>query len=227
MLKRFTAATVAATLLSALPLAAQFEGTVDMQMGTKNEQKMTQSYKGGHVRTDMSANGMSMAMLMDVSMREVTMLMPDHQMYMKTSLKDQSMKADKMDKAPKITDTGKTETIAGKTCSVYRFAEEAGKPETMEICAAKGMGFFAMGQGGGPMGGKNPYAGAIDAGANPEYAKLFKDGFFPLRITDISKGKPENVILVTAITPKSIPDAAFEIPAGYTEMKMPSMPKRN
>jgi hypothetical protein len=107
-------------------------------------------------------------------------------------------------------------------------AEEAGKPETMEICAAKGMGFFAMGAPSGPMGNKNPMSGAIDAAANPEYVKLFKDGFFPLRITDISKGAPETIILVNAITPKSIPDAAFEIPAGYTEMKMPAgMPRRN
>jgi hypothetical protein len=156
------------------------------------------------------------------------MLMPEHQMYMKMNLKDMQEKTGKNEiKQPKITDTGKTETIAGKTCSVYRMAEEAGKPETMEICAAKGMGFFAMGQPSGPMGGKNPYAGAIEAGTNPEYAKLFKDGFFPLRVTDISKSTPETIILVTAVTPKPIPDAAFQIPAGYTEMKMPTMPKRN
>lgn len=228
MLKlRLTAAFAAATLLASMPLAAQFEGTVDMTMGAKAEQKMTQSYKGGHVRTDMNAGGNSMVMLMDMSMKDVTMLMTEHKMYMKMDLKDPSMKADKGEaKQPKITDTGKTETIAGKTCSVYRMADAEGKPETTEVCAAKGMGFFAMGSGSGPMGGKNPYAGAIEAGANPEYAKLFKDGFFPLRISDLSKGAPQTVILVTAITPKSIPDAAFEIPAGYTEMKMPNMGRR-
>lgn len=227
MLKSLTAVTVAATMLCTMPLAAQFEGSVDMTMGTKAEQKLTQTYKGGHVRTDMNAGGNSMVMLMDASMKDVTMLMTEHKMYMKMDLADKMTKDSKMEgKPPKITDTGKTETIAGKTCSVYRMAEE-GKPESMEICAAKGMGFFAMGQPSGPMGGKNPFAGAIDAATNPQYAKLFKDGFFPLRISDISKGAPQTIILVTAITPKSVPDAAFEIPAGYTEMKMPSMPKRN
>ncbi|HWA16886.1 MAG TPA: DUF4412 domain-containing protein [Gemmatimonadales bacterium] len=227
MLKRLTAATIAGTMLWSMPLAAQFEGTIDMTMGSKSKAKVTQSLKAGHSRTEMTQSGTSMVMLMDVGGKEVTMLMPEHQMYMKMSLKDDAMKPDKGDaKPPKITDTGKTETIAGKTCSVYRMAEEAGKPETMEICAAKGMGFFAMGAPAGPM-GKNPFGNAIEAAANPEYVKLFKDGFFPLRITDISKGTPETVIVVDAINPKPIPDAAFQVPAGYTEMKMPGMPKRN
>lgn len=224
MLKlRFTTALVAATMLGSMPLAAQFEGTVDMTIGPKAEQKMTQSYKGTHVRSDVSTGGGQMTMLTDAGMQEMTMLMAEHKMYMKMSLKDAAAQTGKSDARPKITDTGKTETIAGKSCSVYRMAEEAGKPETMEVCAAKGMGFFAMGQASGPMGGKNPYAGAFEAASNPEYAKLFKEGFFPLRVSDISKGKPETIMLATAITPKSIPDAAFEIPAGYTEMKMPSM----
>jgi hypothetical protein len=80
-----------------------------------------------------------------------------------------------------------------------------------------------MGAGGGPMGGKGPMSNVATAAANPEYAKLYKDGFFPLRITDISKGKAETVMQVTSIEPKSIPASAFEIPAGYTEMKMPGM----
>jgi hypothetical protein len=229
MLKlRLTAAFAAAAMLCSMPLAAQFEGTIDMTVGSKAEQKMTQSYKGNHVRTDMNTGGGQMTMLMEAGAPEMTMLMAEHKMYMKMSLKDAVAQAGKTDpKPPKITDTGKTETIAGKTCSVYRMATEESKAENIEVCAAKGMGFFAMGQASGPMAGKNPYAGAFEAAGNPEYAKLFKDGFFPLRVSDISKGKTETIVQVTAITPKSIPDAAFQIPAGYTEMKMPSMPRRN
>jgi hypothetical protein len=225
---RLTAAFAATAILSSTPLAAQFEGTIDMTLGSKAEQKMTQSYKGTHVRTDMHTGGGQMTMLMEAGVPEMTMLMAEHKMYMKMSMKDAAAQAGKSDmKPPKITDTGKTETIAGKTCSVYRMATDEGKPENVEVCAAKGMGFFAMGQASGPMAGKNPYAGAFEAAGNPEYARLFKDGFFPLRVSDLTKGKPETIVQVTAITPKSIPDAVFQIPAGYTEMKMPGMPKRN
>lgn len=231
MLKRLTAATGAALLLCSMPLAAQtnFEGTVTWQMGNKADKTMTQSYKGGKVRSEVNANGQPMIMLMDATMKEMTMLMTEQKMYMKMNLNhtmDEHMKEGMKEKQPKLTDTGKTETIAGKTCNVYRYAEEAGKPETMEMCSAKGIGFFMMGSGGGMM-GKNPMSSASAAATNPEYAKLYKDGFFPLRITDISGSKPETVMLVTAINQKPVPDAAFEIPAGYTEMKMPGMPKRN
>ncbi len=220
---------VAALSLGSMPLAAQaFEGTVTWAMGKKGEQTMTQQYKDGRVRTVMKSSGMEMIMLMDAGMKDMTMIMPDHKMYMKMDLKRamaEHMKDGKMDKMPKITDTGKTEVIAGKTCNVYRYAEEAGQPETMEMCAAKGLGYFMMGSGGGPMGGKNPMSDVAAVAANPEYAKLYKDGFFPLRVSDIRKGTPETVMQVTAIDQKPVPASAFEIPAGYSEMKMPSMGK--
>lgn len=226
-LRTTSAAVVVALTLCSMPLAAQnFEGTVVWAMGGKADKTMTQSYKAGKVRTEMNGGMGNMVMLMDASMTDMTMLMTGQKMYMKVNMKkamDEHMKDGMKEKQPKITDTGKTETIAGKSCNVYRYAEEAGKPETMEMCAAKGLGFFMMGSGGGPMGGKSPLSSVAAAASNPEYAKLYKDGFFPLRITDISKGKPETVMQVTSIEQKPVPASAFEIPAGYSEMKMPSL----
>ena len=211
---------LALSALWTLPAAAQFEGTVTWQM---EKGQMAQTYKGAMVRTEMTGEqGRQGVMIMDHSARTMTMLMPDDKMYMVMNLRDMPDKDDH--KAPKLTDMGKTETIAGKTCEVYRYAEEAGKPETREMCVAKGMGFFMGGGGGGPMGMRQRGRGADIAAAiaaNPEYAKLYKDGFFPLRISRLEDGKVKNEMIVTQIEAKSVAASAFTTPPDYTEMKMP------
>jgi len=215
------AAPVAVTALCTLPAAAQFEGTVSWQMP---EGSMVQTYKGSQVRIDMTGErGRQGVMIMDNAARTMTMLMSEQKMYMTMNLNDQEGMEHGDRKAPKLTAMGKTETIAGKTCEVYRYAEEAGKPETREMCVAKGMGYFMMGGGGGPMGMRRGGRGGDIAAiaANPEYAKLYKDGFFPLRISRLEGDQVKNEMLATKIEPKSVDAATFQVPAGYTEMKMP------
>lgn len=218
--------------LLAQGLAAQaFEGVVTWQMGAKKE-TMTQAYKGNQVRTEMGREGREGVMLMDGGARTMTVVMPNEKMYMVMSLDRPGMGGNQPDaqgKPPKLTATGKTETIAGHTCEVYRFAEEEGKPETMEMCVAKGLGYFMMGAGGGGMmgRGRDPMAGVAGAAANPEYMKLYKDGFFPLRMTRIEGGKSELMMIATNIEKKSLDANAFKVPAGFQEMKMPAgMPGR-
>ena len=139
-------------LAAAAPLAAQgFQGVVTWEMA-EGKSVMTQMYKGNQVRMEMNQGGHEGVMLMDNTMSSVTMLMPQQKMYMTMDMKNMMGAAAPDDRTPpKLTDTGKSETIAGHTCEVYRYAEAAGQPETMEMCAAKGMGFFIMGQ--SPMGG--------------------------------------------------------------------------
>ncbi len=218
----------------ASPVRAQqgFEGVVTWNLPEGKEGKaMTQMYKGSKVRTEMAGEGGATGvMIMDGATRTMTMIMASHKMYMTMDLKKMGEHmaggAHDDDTPPKITDTGKTETIAGHTCQVYRYAEEAGKPETMELCAAKGMGFFMMGSG-GPMDGRGPMAGLSAAAANPTYAKMYKDGFFPLRVSKLEGGKVTNVLVAQSIEQKSVDASVFEVPAGYTEMKMPAgMPQR-
>jgi hypothetical protein len=212
------------------PAAAQgFEGTVTWQM---EKGQMAQTYKGTQVRTEMTGErGRQGVMIMDNSAKTMTMLMPEQKMYMQMNLNDTSDMNHEDHKPPKLTDMGKTETIAGKTCQVYRYAEEAGKPETREMCVAKGMGFF-MGGSRGPMGMRERGQGgeiAAAIAANPEYAKLYKDGFFPLRISKLEDDKVKNEMIVTKIEAKSVDASAFTVPSDYTLMKMPAgmgMPQR-
>jgi len=215
---------MAASALGANPAVAQgFEGVVSWQAGDK-QTPMTQTYKGNLSRTEMNDGGRQMVMLADNNAGKLTMVMPDQEMFMVIDLKAMADKHE--DKSPKITATGKIETIAGKSCEVYRYAEEASKPETMEMCAAKGMGFFIMGSG-NPMGGGGPMSHLSAVAANPEYVKLYKDGFFPLRISELKGGQPKVMMLATKIEPKSVDATVFQVPSDYTEMKMPGgMPQR-
>lgn len=213
--------------LGAGGLAAQaFEGVVTWQMHEKNQQ-MVQTYKGGMVRTEMGQGGRQAVMIMDAAGKKMTMIMPSEKMYMTMDLSQAGHQMPGMDhgpaKTPKITATGKTETIAGRSCEVYRYAEEAGQPDKMEMCVAKGLGYFMMGGGGGPMGRRDPMADVTGAAANPEYARLYKDGFFPLRVSRLEGGKAEQLMIVTKLEPKAVDASAFQVPAGYQEMKMPGM----
>ncbi len=205
------------------PLAAQgFEGVVVWQVA-QGQGTMTQMYKGTKVRTEMNQGGREGVMLLDNTMTTMTMIMPQQKMYMTMDLKGMAAMGgpshDMDHTPPKITATGKTETIAGRTCEIYRYAEAAGKPETMEMCVAKGMGFFMMGQ--GPMGGGGgPLGNLAKAAANPEYAKLYKDGFFPLRLSQLEGGTPKLMMQAQSVEAKSLDASLFTVPAGFSEMKM-------
>jgi len=216
-------APLALTALCSMPALAQFEGTVTWAVG-KKQTPMTQTYKGSMVRTDMtSPRGGSGAMIIDGNAKTMTMVMSEQKMFMRWDLARMGERArEQGNKTPQITNMNKTETIAGKSCDVYRYAPDTGKPNNMELCVAKGMGTFMMGR--NPMGrggeGEGDDAGEL---SNPEVAKLYKEGFFPLRI---SKVKNDSVVstsmIATKLEPKSVDASVFAIPSDYQEMKMPA-----
>lgn len=214
-------APLALTALGTVPAFAQFEGVVNLQMG-RRQIPVTQTIKGKMVRTDMSGERGSGTMIMDTEARTMTMVMDEQKMYMTMDLKGRA-EGRRDGKMPKFTDTGKSETIAGKSCQVYRMASDPDKPDNFEICAAKGMGFF-MGGGRGPMGrGQGGDDGDVQAiMANPEFAKMYKDGFFPLRMGRIRDGQVTTTLLVTKIEEKKVDPSVFEVPAGYQKMEMPA-----
>jgi hypothetical protein len=117
---------------------------------------------------------------------------------------------------PKITRTGKHETIAGKDCEHVLMESEKG---TVDICAAKGMGYFTTPGSGGPM-GRGRSGPGIPAGYDA-LMKEFKDGFFPLRVESVEGDKRTLVLLVKTIAPSPLDASLFVPPADFQEMKMP------
>jgi hypothetical protein len=193
-------------------LAAQgFEGVVAFKIWSKGKpMDMTMSIKGGLTRTDMSAEGHNGVMLMNPQSKTMTMIMADEKMYMTMSMPS----GEHQEATPKITDLGTRATVAGRECKNYLI--EDGK-RTTEVCNGEGLGDFMMGR--GPM-GQGPGA---DIGDILTSRSHFQNGFFPLRVTRI-KGEQRTVQMeVTGVDAKTLDAALFQVPAGYTEMKMPGM----
>jgi hypothetical protein len=216
-----TAALSLVAALTAGPLAAQgFEGVVAYKMMGDNgkSSEMTMSLKGSTMRADMATEGHNMAMLLDGQAQSMTMLMAEQKMYMTMDLKGMREKMQGMQHQehtpPKITALGTKETIAGRSCENFLVETDKSK---MEFCNSKGLGNFLSPQ--SPM-GRGPSNGLSEL--NDEmYRTYFKEGFFPLRVTNLDDGKRRVIMEATRVEPKSLDASLFQIPAGFTEMKMP------
>ena len=219
---RFAALSVCAALVGG-PLAAQgFEGAVAYKMtGEKGKtSEMVMSMKGDKMRTDFEGEDGAMTMLLDGQTQMMKMVMSDQKMYMTMNLKGmRDRMQSKKHAPPKITALGTKETIAGRSCENYVVESEDSKEE---FCNAKGLGNFMSPR--SPMGG-GPSNGLTELDFEI-YQTYFKDGFFPLRVTELKGNQRRVVMEATRVEPKSLSPSYFEVPAGFTEMKMPGMGPR-
>ena len=212
--------------------AAGFEGIVAYKMmGNGKAAEMTQMYKGMKSRTEVSSGGQTSAMIMDMAAGTMTVLMPPQKTYMVMDMKkmgqglggllgkghkDGGPGGGMPGSMPKITATGRKETIAGHECEYYVMGEKG----EAEVCSAKGLGMFMMGQ--SPMSGAVSSMASLAALAtNSDAAKLFADGFFPLKMVNTEHGKREVVMEATRVEKKALDASLFVPPPDYKEMKMP------
>lgn len=208
----------AVAVLVALPAGAaaqSFEGRITATMAGN---EVVIFSKGGKSRMEMSASGMPMTMIMDYQGGAIVTLMPGQRMFMRMDVKqiERAMRsASDTAGPPKYTRTGRRETIAGVGCEHILFEAKQGKQ--MDVCAAQGMGFFG---GGGGMGSRGP---GVPAGYE-QMMREFKDGFFPLKMEMIEGTKRTQIMLVKTVERQRVDAAQFEVPAGFTEMKMPAVP---
>ena len=233
---RFILAALAAVSFAGVPAAARaagFEGVVAYKMAGKGGAgELTQMYKGAKSRTEVSGGGgQTTAMIMDMTAGTMTVLMPPQKQYMVMDMKkmgqglggllgmgkkDTGSGAGASAAMPTIKATGRKETIAGHECEYYVMGDKA---ET-EVCSAKGLGMFMMGQ--SPMGGGVASLAALAAmSTNPDAVKLFADGFFPLKVVNVKGGKNEVVLEATRVEKKTLDGSLLVPPPDYTEMKMP------
>jgi hypothetical protein len=112
-----------------------------------------------------------------------------------------------------ITATGRKDRIAGHECEYYSFTTSGTQ---VEICAAKGLGWYFADSSGGRRG-----AGQIPGLSNAQreqWERRFADGIFPLKVTSGNAG--EVTMEVTEITRKQLDASMFQLPAAYTEMRI-------
>jgi hypothetical protein len=224
--------------------AADFEGMISLKMENEaqNSMEMTYFLKGRHTRIETKALSVPEAqsiMLWDMEGGKITTLMPARKMYMTIDMKAaaEEMKGMAKDmkksrgeeddaKFPKLTPTGKQETIAGYTCDHWLMGEK----QELDICVAKGLGYFGMGgeSGGGDFSAFKNFAFSPklldEAASHPEWVKFLEGGAFPLKLQVVDEGKVKMSMEATRVERRVLDDSLFAIPAGYKEMTIPTMP---
>lgn len=203
---------IAALALATGTLAAKaFEGTAVYQMTAgKQEKKMDMTFqmKDGVVRMEATNDGHTMVNIMDPAKKSMIMLMPEKKMYMEHSLKGMMDKSKEKAEKPKISKTGKSETIAGYKAEEWLFET---KKMTMHLWGTTELGTGFLQAGGGKPGE------GIEIPA-----ELRDKGFFPLRI--VSDGKHGMTEMeATSVKPGSLDAGLFTVPAGYKKMDMGGM----
>lgn len=222
-----------------------FEGTIAMKMEGENQKEMEMTYflKGPHTRIETRIPDVregSAVMLWDTEGGKMTTLMPSRKMYitmdMKAGAEEMKNAAKEMRKSrgeeeetefPKLTSTGKQETIAGYPCEHWLMGDK----QELDMCVAKGIGYFGMGgQGRGGLDSWKNLAFSpkmlAEAANHPEWAKFLEGGAFPLKLTATEDGKVTMKMEATSVERKALDDTLFTIPPDYKEMSMPTMPRQ-
>jgi len=211
-----------------------FEGLITSKMTASNQQmEIKYAVKGSRTRieTQLAAGGTQMgAVLMDFATGTQIMLIPQMKTYTTINWNEQGgikNMAENMagDTSFKATPTGKTETIAGHSCTHWILGEK----QDTDVCLAKGLGYFG---GGGDSGSvfeklRNFALGDKAKAAlqsNPEFLQFIEGGVFPLKLSIIENGQSRTLMEVTHVERKSLDDSIFAIPADFKKMEIPGMP---
>ena len=166
---------------------------------------------------------------MDLSTGKMTTLIPQQKMYMTMELKGlgegmkESPRETKEPEFPMLTPTGQQETIVGYTCEHWLIGDK----QDIDMCVAKGIGYFGMG-GGGRMSGMGSLKSLVlspkllaQAAAHPEWARLLEGGAFPLKMRFMEGGQVKMQMEATNIERKKLDDGLFTVPPDYKELVMP------
>lgn len=214
--------TIAILAVSCLPAAAaaqqNFEGVIAYDMtAAGTTMQIRQMTRGGMIRQEMQGPMGAMVTLTSVEGREVTTLMPAQKMYMRINMDEMLARVQQMQQQPQIDPepadfkaTGRTETIAGHACDHYEYTSGE---TSVDICVASGLGFVPFSPGGSA-------AGASTEARIEEWKRHFSGGFLPLSMVVTSSGTTMTMT-ATSVERKSLSPDLFEVPADYTEMKLP------
>ena len=207
-----------------------------VQAEEQRNMQMTYFLKGKQTRIETTIPDVpegSAVMLWDTEGGKITTLMPSRKMYVTMDLKQASEDIKGARKAhggddtefPKLTNTGEKETIAGHDCEHWLMGDK----QEVDICVAKGLGYFGMG--GQSAGGLGSWKNFIfspkmlsQAAAHPEWVKFLEGGAFPLKLTATADGKVMMTMEATKIEKKALDNSLFSIPPDYKEMSMPGIP---
>ena len=219
-----TATLGAACSSSSAPGGGAFEGRITSRTFIGGQPMETlYAIKGNRnrIETHFSEDGAQTSVtLMDSTSSATTVLWPETKTY--TTMNWVEMAEEMANEAredpsivfPKVTSTGNTDTIAGFACRHWLIGDK----QNLDVCMAKGLGFYGGGAGGVLDKLKDPALrekAKAQLDANPEFAKFVEGGAFPLKITAIENGQSKTLMEVTSVERKSLDDSLFTVPADY------------
>ena len=207
-MRHFVAGSLLAVLAS--PMAAQFEGTIVMNLpsGGKQASDMTYYVKNGQLAATVLAtngpmSGQIVRMIFDIPGQKMAMLMPMAMGNAKGVKMDIDLKvAGGKDVTREIKPLGSSETIAGYKCDDFQMVED-GK-NTLKLCISGEFGPFAT------------MSGAGRGARSPDWATVFGNRpMFPLKVI----GTDGKVMMeATAVHRTPVQAEMFAVPDGYMDM---------
>jgi hypothetical protein len=115
-----------------------------------------------------------------------------------------------------ITRTGRTETVAGVRCEVYRGVSNDKKEKNEgEICVADGVGFAML-----SAIASNPMFQQTRDKTFDQFRKVLSDGRGIVKATTSENGKSYVSLELIRLEKQKVPDSAFEPPVGYQVRSM-------
>jgi hypothetical protein len=197
--------------------AGDFEGEVDMTMTTNNGKTLPIQYfvKGHKARTMTSVTDKKMSYtgsaIYDWQTNQIIMLMDQQKMYMVNQVHPEKWHYDNNNKHFKVTDTGKSENILGRTAEEWDYTSD---DDNGKVWLTPGIG--------------NWWGSEMAAQADklpPDQRALVNmvvsKKLFPMKWeTDDKSGKVRNSAVVTKVEAKSLGDDMFEPPSDYKKFDM-------
>jgi hypothetical protein len=234
------ACTLTLASLAGGPVQAQtgFEGVITYLDHSKSDGKtttMVQTTKGNKAKFE-GLGGQQGAVIFDGDNHSMIMVQPEKKQYMTVTQADmdqwaamvkpmaEKMQAAKREKGGEgkddfkidLSKTGRTETVAGTKCEVWRgtTVDEDGTKKEGEVCVAQGVGFAFF-----DIMMNNPMMQA----QMQKFKQVLSGGKGVLKFTSIEGGKPFVQMEATKIDRRSVSDAELQPPAGYTGTSMGAM----
>lgn len=218
---------VGSLALSLSPLAVgagDFEGVLHMStthVATNSASTMDWYLKGDKARVETSrGEGQANVMIFDGHNRTMQMAMPGQKSYMEISMGGESGQhlKEALEKQT-VERTGKTDTIAGYSCEVWRITDKDLHRLKNDICVAKGFGKAATFW-------VDPKE--MRRSSQPSWVKqLVEEGGFGLRSIHYDEaGKESSRMEVTSIDKKRLDPSLFAFPADWAKQDMSAMQER-
>lgn len=194
---------------------ANFEGTLTMRTTLTGAapKDLVLEIKAGKMRFDTEGEGGSpMHGVYDPIKNEVLVFMDAEKSYMTLDFAKASAPAPNTTPEASVAEkVGRKDTVAGISCEQWVAREPSGKRS--EVCVIEGVNFFDLSR------LRSGASGLAGLGK----ASMQDKKMFPLRSVELdASGKEISRMEVTAVEKRSIDDARFATPAGYTKLEVPT-----